>query len=185
MSLSRPASAVACSSGHSSVPHFVSDAERRRSHRDLFPCPLPYQEKSITNVARLATKSRTVRSRLRRHACTEEWANQGVQALNEVFSRAPPLGADPVPPTEGQRSSLERIRAAYSDIAPPECKSTAAAFNVLCGSRPGYGAEVPSGAARLRRDSKVSLPPKGLVFADATQLLRGKNLRAWTQWRTS
>ena len=107
----------------------------------------------------------------------------GIQSLNEVYSRASPVDDSEAVHTSGQRQGLDRTRAAYPAVRPPDCKSAAEAFNVICGSSPGYEATAPSGAARLRRDSKVPLPPKGFTFARAEELLEGTSLAAWTSWR--
>ena len=56
----------------------------------------------------------------------------GLQSLNEVYSRASPVDASEAVHTSGQRQGLDRIRAAYQAVRPPECKSAAEAFNVLC-----------------------------------------------------
>ena len=64
---------------------------RERVARDLLPCPLPFSGGALPDAQGLSSKSRAVRSRLRRTASSREWADEAVATLNELNARAHPV----------------------------------------------------------------------------------------------
>ena len=164
------------------MPTSASTLHLARLARELLPCPLPYGAGGSADSASLQGMCRAVRARVRKTASVQEWADAGVATMNELFSRPPSEGRPLGHASAGQALALEAIKEAYSSMEAPPCTTAAASFRAMCGSPAGYAA-LPSAAAPLRRDSRVSLPPVDMVFADAEQLLSGEDLTAWVDWR--
>ena len=149
---------------------------RRPVARELLPCPLPYPD--LPGPGAAAGCCHAVRTRLHRRVGWQKWANDGVQALNEIYG-----GQHARPPraSAGQLNSLVALCSQYRDVGPPTDVTPAAAFTELCGSHPGYADENPV-VTPFKRD-RISLPPVGIKFADAGSLLTGEDLEAWRSWR--
>ena len=70
-----------------------------------------------------------------RRAAQEEWANDGVATLNELYGRDPSdhgdLAQSLSSPTQAQRACLSSIGAAYQSMLVHQCMDDAAAFRCV------------------------------------------------------
>lgn len=151
-----------------------------RVARELLPCtivPPPSVGGGFVGAAFLIAVSRAVRSRVRKRAAISEWAESGVETLNELYIKPQPEGGSAAL-SAGQASALESIHGVYAPVRPPSCTDSAAAFTALCGNRPGYG-PVSSKAVPLRKGSQISLPPTGLEFVNGGDPLSSEDRTAW------
>ena len=90
--------------------------------------------------------------RLSRKAAWKLWATEGIGAVNDLYGRGPaPPPDSEVGVSTAQSECLEQFIAAYRKmgVPPEDCNDAAGAFEELCGSRPGYLADVASAGAPL------------------------------------
>ena len=103
--------------------------------RELLPCPLPFSGGPIQCSGPV---SRVVRRRFLRKQHWQQWANEGVAALNDLYGagvRSDTAGADI---SAAQMFCLDNIAEAYCRVGPPpaDCASAAGAFNCLLYTSP-------------------------------------------------
>ena len=146
--------------------------------RDLFPLPTSSTEQ-IVRPPGLAGPCRTTRRRALRRLAGEQRFNDLVDSLNEMHGggSAPP---GLVSPSTAQLACLGRLREDVENMGPPDDTTDAGAFRELCGSRPGY--DEPGPRVSYQREL-ISFPPAGLEAAEPADLLDGRELQYWNNWR--
>ena len=104
-----------------------------------------------------------------------------MRTLNEMSGHGRCTPDDSVV-SQAQSCCLDRIRENIDRFGAPDAESPAEAFSALCGALPGYSEALPQAKATSKRDL-VSLPDDDGGRADLAELLRGRDLEAWTSWR--
>ena len=150
--------------------------------RDLLPCPPPL---AAQFVAEQLPGSRACKRRLQRKVHWQRWCNEGVAALNSMFGRGEPVYNTEI--NAAQSIALDEVVRCYRRVGPPpsDLPSPAGAFAELCGSKAGYTSTVSGdlGKPVPFEAGCVSLPPRCAVPADVEQLLDGRALCMWRDWR--
>ena len=112
-------------------------ASQLRVARELLPAPLPFATNSPPGF--LGRLSRPVQRRVQRRSQWQEWRNQGVEALNALYS--PLASVARFLANDSQQQCLALLAAEYRKLnAPPSGFSAAGACEELCGRPMGYSA---------------------------------------------
>ena len=148
--------------------------------RDLLPCALPYVGDECIADGRVLHVSRSVRSRIRKKMGWRGWLNSAVGTLNELAGHS--FEGDPSQKISlGQKLCLDEMVDVFRGLESPPCMTAAAACDELCGRASVYS-DAAEGKAKYKREL-LSLPPAGISFAKAEELLTGSDFEAWTDWR--
>ncbi|CAK0856483.1 unnamed protein product [Prorocentrum cordatum] len=153
--------------------------------RELLPCPPPFP---LAKGPEVAAGCRSVRRRAAARQHWQAWCNRGVIALNELFGHPVPAGDDDSTPlSAGQLSCLEELKDACRAVGPPRAGlgDAAGASRELCGARAGYAFEADAaGLPCPYRAGAVSLPPVSSKPVEFSNVLDGRELKMWSDWRS-
>ena len=127
--------------------------------RELLPAPIPFPDVAAA-VAAFGTLSRSSRRRLAREVGWQQWANDGVNTVNDMYGRGHFSWDRGATPSSGQRRCLDGIADAYRRMGSDFDLSPQDAFENICGQRPGY--DEPGPRASFQK-GMVSFPPPDLL----------------------
>ena len=149
--------------------------------RNLFPLPCtPSSELRPPDFGH-RRPCRAVRRRFAAKIQHDRWADDGIQALNQV-SGAPFSNPPRHVQNKMQEMAVSRIRSVYSQVAPPpDHMSAAGAFSELCGSASRYSPTDLAKTARYTKDL-MSWPPEGSIATPVLDLLEGADFEMVNDW---
>ena len=146
--------------------------------REFLPSPLPFPRRGLTE--NLQELSRGVQRRLHAKDHWQGWCNDGVGAINKMYS------GDRIPgdacASGGQVECLDNLVPAYQRMGkPPNDITAAGAFRELCGTRVGYSVE-PCPRAQFG-SGVIAMPPAGTVPIDTGKFLAGDVANWESEWQ--
>ena len=146
--------------------------------RELLPVP-----HSGLGASKVAGVSRSVARRVQQRLHKDLWENEILATLNGLYTGSeapPPLGLGS---SSQQLQCTEHVKRAVAAVGKPDADiNPTGAFTELCGTDPGYAAEL--GPTRPYMRDLVSLPPAGCRPVDPGRLLSGECLDKWLNWQT-
>jgi len=152
--------------------------------KDLLPIPRPFPKADDTFSSEVGL-SRSVNRRLLRKHRWQQWANDAVDTVNQLYGHGEVVSE--TIPNAAQEACLTRLKERFSEVGcPPPDLSPAGAFQELCGTVAGYGDGVDEAGPRVnyRPGHIVSLPSDSCLPVDPSGQLTGIDFDRWSSWKS-